>query len=118
MPEPKLPPARREASDIEPRVVAILGGVTLGMLVFALVAVLLIFPGTLKDRRLTGPQAPFADPQLQTSPRRDMAAFAAEEARALNSYGWVDRAHGVVHVPIRTAMAKLAADGIPGWPAP
>jgi len=118
MAEPKLPPARREATDIEPRVVAILGGVTLGMLVFALVAVWAIFPNTLKDRSLAGPVPTIADPQLQTSPPKDMAAFRAEETQALESYGWVDRAHGLVHVPIEAAMKKLAADGIPGWPAP
>ncbi|HEV2673246.1 MAG TPA: hypothetical protein VGV37_01810 [Aliidongia sp.] len=117
MSEPVLPPARREASDMEPRVVLILGGATLAMLGFALLAVLWIFPGTLKDHSLGGPLPVFADPQLQTSPPRDMAAFRAEEAKALDGYGWVDRVHGVVHVPIRAAMARLAADGIPGWPA-
>jgi hypothetical protein len=116
MSEPQLPPARRETRDIEPRVVLMLGGATLAMLLFALVAVLVIFPGTLKDSSLAGPLPHFAAPELQTGPRKDMAAFAAEEAKTLNSYGWVDKAHGVVHVPVEATMARLAAQGIPGWP--
>ena len=52
------------------------------------------------------------------TPRADMQAFYAQEMRRLNSAGWIDKAHGTVHIPISDAMQKIARDGIPGWPGP
>jgi hypothetical protein len=34
-----------------------------------------------------------------------------EKREWLDSYGWVDKAAGTVHVPIEVAMKKLAAEG-------
>jgi hypothetical protein len=31
----------------------------------------------------------------------------AEKARALNSYGWVDRQKGVIHIPVEEAMKEV-----------
>jgi hypothetical protein len=36
-----------------------------------------------------------------------MQSYAAQEAR-LNSYGWVNRSNGTVHIPIERAMALIA----------
>lgn len=44
-------------------------------------------------------------PRLQPDPPKDLKAMQAEQDAALNSYGWVDREKGVVHVPIDKAMA-------------
>jgi hypothetical protein len=55
-------------------------------------------------------------PRLQPSPRADMARFYAEEMQWLNSTGWVDKAHAIVHIPISDAMREVAKAGIPGWP--
>jgi len=117
MSERPLPPARHETEDITPRVVAMLGVAALGMLVFAVLATLWLFSASVKDRSLTGPVPVFPAPSLQTSPRSDMAAFRVKQRHELESYGWIDRAHDVTHVPIEHAMSKLAADGVPGWPA-
>jgi hypothetical protein len=46
-----------------------------------------------------------------------MGAFGAREQQWLTRYGWVDRGHGVVHIPIEQAMGAVARDGIPNWPA-
>ena len=35
-----------------------------------------------------------------------------------NGTGWIDKAHGIVHIPIADAMRQVAQEGIPGWPAP
>jgi hypothetical protein len=35
----------------------------------------------------------------------------------LNSAGWVDKPHGIAHIPIEDAMREVAAQGIAGWPA-
>jgi hypothetical protein len=56
------------------------------------------------------------EPRLQTDPEADLAAYVGKERRLLDSYGWVDRAQGIAHIPIDIAMARLARTGIPGFP--
>lgn len=65
------------------------------------------------DRHLsiTPPQ-----PRLQTDPEADLAAYVSKERQLLDSYGWVDRGHGIVHIPVEIAMERLARTGIPGFP--
>ena len=41
----------------------------------------------------------------------DLAKFRAWEDSQLNSYGWVDRTAGVVHIPIERAMEIIAQQG-------
>lgn len=55
-------------------------------------------------------------PMLQTDPAADLRDFRAEEDARLRSYGWVDRAHGIVHIPIDEAMKRVARTGIPDFP--
>jgi hypothetical protein len=52
-------------------------------------------------------------PALQLAPRNDLAAFREREDRVLNSYGWIDRTTGVVHIPISRAMELLLQRGLP-----
>ena len=47
-------------------------------------------------------------PRLQLSPAEDLQAMRARERQVLGSYGWVDRPHGVVRIPIERAMALIA----------
>lgn len=58
--------------------------------------------------RAGGPEVttlPANAPLLQPDPVRDMDAMRAEQLAKLNSYGWIDREKGIVHVPIDRAMA-------------
>ncbi|MGK2857297.1 MAG: hypothetical protein ACSLFQ_08830 [Thermoanaerobaculia bacterium] len=60
------------------------------------------------DLRAGGPEVatlPQNAPMLQADPVKDMDAMFAEQEGKLNSYGWLDREKGVVHVPIEKAMA-------------
>lgn len=57
-------------------------------------------------------------PRLQTDPEADLAAYVGKERHLLGSYGWVDRGHGIVHIPVKVAMERLARTGIPGFPQP
>ena len=50
------------------------------------------------------------EPRLQTTPAEDLAAVRAAERTALESYGWEDRAAGVVHIPIERAMELVAKE--------
>ncbi len=54
------------------------------------------------------------EPRLQTNPREDLRDLRAQEDAILNSYGWVDRAAGSVHIPIDRAMEIVLERGIPG----
>jgi hypothetical protein len=55
----------------------------------------------------------FPSPHLQLSPPTDLAAFRAQEERALTNYGWLDRSNGVVRIPIERAMELLVQRGLP-----
>jgi hypothetical protein len=55
----------------------------------------------------------FILPRLQVSPREDMERMRAEENAALNSYGWVDPARGIAHIPIDQAMDLMAMNALP-----
>jgi hypothetical protein len=52
-------------------------------------------------------------PRLQTNPREDLRDLRDSEDAILNSYGWVDKNNGVVHIPIRDAMKLAVQRGLP-----
>src|SRR5262249_13345004 len=54
-----------------------------------------------------GPQEP-PQPRLQTDARGDLESLRASEQKQLESYGWIDRDAGPVHIPIDRAMSLLA----------
>lgn len=52
-------------------------------------------------------------PRLQVSPPAELQAFRANEEAELHSYGWIDRAAGVVRIPIDQAMDVVLSNGLP-----
>jgi hypothetical protein len=52
-------------------------------------------------------------PRLQTQPFKDIYELKTQQRGALTSYGWVDKAGGVVHIPIDQAMALVLQRGLP-----
>lgn len=95
-----------------------IGLVLLGTLIFLVIAPFVLmgaFPRAVSDvsRALTvePPQ-----PRLQTDPSEDLARFLLEEDKRLNTYYWIDKKKGVVHIPIEQAMRELAKEGIDGFP--
>lgn len=52
-------------------------------------------------------------PTLETNEPRDLQRFHEAEDQVLNSYSWIDREHGIVHVPINVAIDMLAQKGLP-----
>ncbi len=54
------------------------------------------------------------DPRLETDPLALRRGLRAREDAQLSTYGWVDRAGGVVHIPIDKAMAMIVQSGVPG----
>lgn len=85
------------------------------LLVVSSFVVIAAYPTSLPDVGRTVRIAP-PGPRLQTDAQGDLRRFRAEQEKRLNSYYWVDKQKGTVHIPIDQAMKKLAADGIPGFP--
>jgi hypothetical protein len=82
------------------------------------------------ERTALGPQAEWKAPtelgnaeigivdQVPFEGDQRLQKWKTERADWLNGYGWVDRARGVVHIPIERAMEELAAGAVPPPPAP
>lgn len=54
---------------------------------------------------------------LQVNTKLDMDLYRMKAEEQLNSYGWVSREAGVVHIPIDRAMALVLERGLPTRPA-
>jgi hypothetical protein len=52
---------------------------------------------------------PFAT--LQSTPQVDLRSYRLAQANALESYRWIDRAGGIVQIPIERAMELVATEG-------
>ncbi len=113
----ELAPPRHEPADVTPRLAGSLALLAAGIAALLAFGVSVFFPAALVTPPRFDPAKVFPTPRLQSSPRSDMAKFRAQEMQRLTQYGWVDRAHGIVHIPIDAAMADVAHDGIPDWPA-
>ncbi len=111
-----IPAARHEPTDIGERFVWIALAAVLGLLALSAVVVLWLYPQSRLDRTLTLPLPVYPAPRLQPDPPAELAAMRAAQLRALESTGWVDKAAGVVHIPIQEAIRQVAKEGIPAWP--
>ncbi len=63
--------------------------------------------------KLGDPTLRFPAPTLQPDPTADMNKFRAAEEEQLNSYGWVDKSAGVMHIPVERAIDIVAQVGLP-----
>ena len=116
--EKLIPNARHEHTDIGEGFVWVAAALMLALLVACALLARWLYPQSLSDATLTPPLPVYPAPRLQSDPPADMRAFHAQQLRQLDSTGWVDEAHGVVHIPIADAMRIVGHEGIPGWPAP
>jgi len=88
---------------------------TLVLIVISAFVLMAAYPNSLLDVTRTVRIAP-PGPRLQTDPQGDLQRFRAEEDKRLNTYYWINKSKGIVHIPIDQAMRKLATSGIPGFP--
>ena len=104
-----------ERTDMNVRVIAIIAvGVLLYVCLAPFILTRIYHPALHDVGRTLAIQPP--GPQLQLNPAADLRKFAAKEDTQLDSYGWVDRAKGIAHIPIAQAMQDVAARGVPGFP--
>jgi hypothetical protein len=120
-----------ETRDIKIRpLLAFAAGITV-MIVFSFLVVLWVFrlfsaQQAARDAQsatssLARPAAPapadeqmrWPEPRIQSRPADDLSALRADEDMSLTTYGWVDRASGVVRVPIDVAMRLVLKEGLP-----
>ena len=126
--EPHHDDVAHEASDVDVRGVVKFG---IGLLVLGAVVYIVVwlFLGHLNTRanqasaQLAYPLAVGQEdrvppePRLQTNPRADLRELRESEQKRLDSYGWVDRNAGIVHIPIDDAIKLTLQRGLPSRPA-
>ncbi len=114
-PEQENPRTAFEPSDWPLAPVGLVFGGILALLAVSCLVLIVAYPAAFPDvdraRRVAPP-----GPRLQTDPESDLALYRADETRRLDTYYWIDRQKGIVHIPIEQAMKNLARTGIPGFP--
>ena len=87
----------------------------LALLVISAFVLIVAYPHTTsdvtRDVRINPP-----GPRLQTDEAADLRRFRTDEEKRLNTFYWIDKQKGIVHVPIEQAMKQLVATGIPDFP--
>jgi hypothetical protein len=112
---PRNPDVAVERSDAPLGLYAALAGGLVVFLLISLLALRLIFPGSVSGPS-DAPRSESAKPRLQVNPAGDLALHRAAEQKALTGYGWVDHQRGIVRIPIDRAMQDIASTGIKDWP--
>lgn len=115
MPEPRNPETAFEPTDVSVRALGVLAVIVLVWLGLVPYVLSLGYPDSTHDA-FKSPTVVPPEPRQQTHPAQDLAAFRAAKQERLASYGWVDQAHGVAHIPIDEAMKQVAEHGLPDWP--
>lgn len=90
------------------------------LLAVTLVSMRFVF-GYLDKLTPLGPKAsPFAnsreipsEPLLQANPHEDLVSFCAEQRQQVDSYAWLNKAGGIVQIPIDRAMDLALQHGLP-----
>jgi hypothetical protein len=79
-----------------------------------------VFRYEVRVQKLGPPASPFDTtrtlppaPRLQVMPAEHLKVYRAEEDVQLNTYGWVDKGAGIVHIPIERAMELSLQRGFP-----
>ena len=113
--QPERPATAFEPSDWSLAPVAVVYIGALVLIVICCFVLIAAYPTSLPDVGRTLRIAP-PGPRLQTSPQDDLQRFRAQEDKRLNTYYWIDKKNGVVHIPIEQAMQDLVKTGVAGFP--
>jgi hypothetical protein len=112
-----VPVAGHERRDVSVATVLRWGAGVFGLVLFTAAAMWLVLERLqTREARQSAPASPLASygpreppqPRLQTDARGDLEALRASEQKQLETYGWIDRDAGTVHIPIDRAMGLLA----------
>ena len=105
-----------ESADVDGKRIWTTAGVFAATIVLAgfMAAGAIDLIGTMIGRPLAPinpPPTQMPTPPLQSAPSLDLRALRAEKHALLSQYAWIDRAHGVVRIPVERAMELLIARG-------
>jgi hypothetical protein len=106
-----------ERSDVDPRLLVILGATLGAFLVAAPYVLFATYPAARRDALIRPTQRPPA-PRLQVDPAADLRAMRRSEDALLSRYRWVDRGNGVVGLPIERAIELTFERGLSDWRKP
>jgi hypothetical protein len=115
-PEPKVDIADDDPRIFNMRTFGCFAGLLVVMIAFILGAGVLLSGSLSSGRSIRITPAPTQlppGPLLQSVPGEEFQSLHATQEAELNSYGWVDRKNGVVHIPIDRAMELLAQTNLP-----
>jgi hypothetical protein len=56
------------------------------------------------------------EPKLIVDEPHDLASVSKQEEEVLDGYGWVDKAGGVIRIPVARALDLVAKEGLPSRP--
>lgn len=118
-PSPTAVERGHEIREINTRAVIALGiGVTLAMIVSALIVYLIIDASTPSEQetKLSGQRpvfAPAPSGALPGTPTTSPEELAARQAATLHGYRWIDKEAGIVSIPIERAMVLITERGLP-----
>lgn len=108
-----------EHEDASPRGVVLAGVGLMILLVLSLALVAGLF-SFFRQRQVTaygaGPTPTAIQPpapRLQVDPAKDLQEVRGTQEAQLNSYGWVNKGAGVIHMPIDQAMQFIVEHGVP-----
>jgi hypothetical protein len=110
----EAPKTAFEPSDWPLRPVALVYIAVLVLLVISSFVLMAAYPTSLSDVDRTLRIDP-PGPRLETDNESGLRAFRAEEEKRLNTYYWIDKQKGIVHIPINEAMKKVVKTGLPGF---
>jgi hypothetical protein len=110
-----------EASDLNPRRVALIGlalAVTIAVVLGITYAIFQYFHvDEARTQAVPSPlsytREPTPEPRLEVKPGGDLKTVRAQEDAILKSYGWVDADKGIVRIPIDRAIEIVAERGLP-----
>ena len=78
----------------------------------------LIFPQSIYRGNPTARPALSADaPPLEVNPSGNLRRQREADGKFANTYGWIDRDHKVVRIPVARAIERLLQTGLPDWPS-
>jgi hypothetical protein len=107
-----------EQSDIDSTAIGYIAA-GLGAVVVAVPLLMpLVFPQSMRHVSSSAPPAlNSAAPPLETAPRARLEAVRRGDDHFSGTYGWTDRDHGIVRIPVARAIELLVHRGLPGWPS-
>jgi hypothetical protein len=111
----RIESADYEQTDGEPWLLAILAGGIAAFLVITPIVLMAAFPTALQRTKVTPPSRTSPSPRLQIDPASELDALKVRENVRLSTYGWTDRRHQALRIPIDRAMSLVEQRGLSGW---